>query len=236
MHYVEAPTSNSGFPREHAHAALVVSVQSVVWTTLSGAASITLGFVGNSAVLVAFGSIGWVDAVGSIALVRHFRHGLRNHELSDDLERLAHQIVLVGLMLVGCAAIVGGLARLATHKTGDDARGAALLAAVSMVSLALLSVRKRQIARRVSSSALRSDAHLSGVGATQAAVALVGTAAAQWFGWHSADAETTAVIGCVAVAVAARTWWSTILARPDPIIPASQVGADSVPTPIKGCL
>jgi divalent metal cation (Fe/Co/Zn/Cd) transporter len=214
MDPVDLPISNSDFPRQHAASALTVSVQSVVWTVLSSAAAITFGLEANSAVLVAFGLIGCVDALGSVALVHHFRHGLRNDELSDRLEALAHTVVLVGLTLVGTAAIVGGSVRLAAHQAGEDSVGAAVLAGISLIALMLLSARKRQVAHRVSSGALLSDAHLSGVGAAQAAVALLGTAATRWFGWHSADATATVVVGCVAVGVAARTWWNDASSRP----------------------
>src|SRR5215472_10082625 len=98
--------------RGHATDALVVSAVSAGWTIIASAAAITVGLLGGSAVLVAFGSIGFVDALGSIALVHHFRHGLQMEELSDRLERLAHRVVLVGLAVVGFAAIVGGVARL----------------------------------------------------------------------------------------------------------------------------
>lgn len=207
MHREPVPAADvEGLHRPHASAALVVSVQSVVWTLLSSTVAIVLGLQSQTAVLVAFGSIGYVDAVGSMALVHHFRHGLRHDELSDDIEKLAHRVVLIGLLLVGCAALVGGVVRLALSATSEAPNSAVELASVSLVALTVLSLRKRSIARLVSSNALRSDAHLSAVGATQAAVAVAGTGVARWLGWSWADAAATAVVGCVAVAVGVATW------------------------------
>ena len=60
-----------------------------------------LGIGVNSAVLVAFGCIGIVDAVGSTRSLYHFRHSLRHDRFSHELERLAHRIVLVGLAIGG---------------------------------------------------------------------------------------------------------------------------------------
>jgi hypothetical protein len=54
----------------------------------------------------------------------HFRRGLQREVLSDRLERLAHRIVLLGLTVVGCAAVVGGIARLVVgtgRSPGADA-------------------------------------------------------------------------------------------------------------------
>jgi divalent metal cation (Fe/Co/Zn/Cd) transporter len=200
----EGVRSDPGLNRGDAHAALVVSIQSVVWTVGSSTAAIALGITENSAVLVAFGAIGCVDAIGSLALVHHFGHGLRNDGLSDHLEMVAHRVVLVGLFAVGCAAIIGGAIRLASGQSGEGATPAVLLAIVSLIALIVLAQRKRAIARRISSNALLSDAHLSSIGAAQAAVALIGIATTEWFGWEFADAVATIIVGSVAVSLAIR--------------------------------
>ena len=70
---------------DHIHSAWLVSLQSVIWTMAASAVAIALGITGDSAVLVAFGAIGLVDALGSVALVFHFRHARRLDGLSDRL-------------------------------------------------------------------------------------------------------------------------------------------------------
>jgi divalent metal cation (Fe/Co/Zn/Cd) transporter len=156
--------------------------------------------------LIAFGAIGIVDAIGSVALAYHFLHGLRHDRLSDQLEKLAHRVVLVGLFSVGCASVLGGLVRLALAQTSEPSDPGVALAAISVVVLIALSTRKQQVARRIASNALLSDGHLSAVGATQAAVTLGGTAMAGRLGWHWADAAATTLVGGVAVWVAVSTW------------------------------
>ena len=201
----QSPIEPGALQRADANAARWVSVHSVVWTVAASALSIALGIRANSAVLVAFGSIGLVDAVGSIALAYHFHHSLRHDKFSEELERLAHGVVLVGLASVGLAAVVAGLVRLSRGESGEASTVAIAVAAASLVALTVLSIRKRRIAKRVSSPALMSDAHLSAIGAAQAAVALIGVAATRAFGWHWADAVATAVLGCAAVIVAAQS-------------------------------
>jgi divalent metal cation (Fe/Co/Zn/Cd) transporter len=179
----------------------VVSLVSAVWTIASGGAAIALGIASRSAVLVAFGAIGFVDAAGSVALAYHFHHAMRNDALAEHLELIAHRVVVTGLFLVGLGAVVVGVARLVTGAKADDSFAGTLLAAVSLVVLVVLSTRKQRIARRVGSPALRADGRLSAVGAAQAAVALFGTAA-RGFGWSSADAIAATIVGLLAMTTA----------------------------------
>jgi divalent metal cation (Fe/Co/Zn/Cd) transporter len=185
--------------------AWLVSFQSVVWTVLASSAAIGLGITSASAVLIAFGAIGFVDALGSVALVYHFRHTLKHDQASDQLEQIAHRVILVGLIVVGTGAIVIGIARLAVGASSDSSSAGTALAAISLVVLTALSVRKQYLARRVQSPALLADGRLSGVGALQAGVTLFGTAAARGFQWDWADPAAATLVGAVAIGVAIAT-------------------------------
>lgn len=193
------------FQRSHADAALLVSALSVAWTISSSSLAITIGIRSNTSVLVAFGAIGIVDAIGSAALVYHFNHSRRHDRLSVDLERLVHRIVLVGLFCVGCASAFGGLIRLVVGAEGETSVAGVALAAVSLTMLAALSFRKQQVASLIPSSALRSDGHLSAIGAMQAAVALGGISVAHLLEWHWTDAVATSIVGTVAMWLAIST-------------------------------
>jgi divalent metal cation (Fe/Co/Zn/Cd) transporter len=185
--------------------AWLVSCISVVWTVIASAIAIGLGITGPSAVLVAFGAIGFVDALGSIALVYHFRHALKHDQISERLENVAHRIVLIGLFVVGAGAVVLGVVRLIAEATSDRSNAGTVLAAVSLVALIALSARKQTLARAVGSDALLADGRLSAVGAMQAGVTLFGTAAAVALHWDWADAVAATVVGLVAIGVAIRT-------------------------------
>ena len=188
--------------RNPVRSAWLVSLVSVVWTVIASSVAIALGMTGNSAVLVAFGAIGFVDALGSVALVYHFRHALRHDELSERLEGIAHRVVVIGLFVVGAGAVIIGVVRLVAGTTGGSSIAGTVLAAISLVVLAGLSVRKQRLARQVGSNALLADGRLSGVGAMQAAVTLFGTAAASLLHWDWADAVAASVVGLVAIGVA----------------------------------
>ena len=191
--------------RNPVRSAWFVSVLSVVWTVTASSVAIGLGVTDNSAVLVAFGAIGFVDALGSVALVYHFRHALRHDELSERLENIAHRVVVIGLLSVGVGAVVSGTVRLIVESTGGSSMAGTVLAAISLVVLIGLSACKQRLARRVGSNALLADGRLSGVGAMQAGVTLFGTLAASRLDWDWADALAASLVGLFAIGVAIAT-------------------------------
>jgi divalent metal cation (Fe/Co/Zn/Cd) transporter len=183
-------------------AARRVSEASVAFTLVASTCSIAIGLASGSGALVAFGGVGYVDLAGSVALVHHFRHALRTEALSDRFERRAHRIVVFGLLVVGLAAIVVSVVRLASGHGASTSDAGVVIAAASLVVLAVLAVSKVRIASRVPSPALRSDGHLSAIGAAQAGVVLLGTEASSALSWHWADDVAAIVVGAVALAIA----------------------------------
>jgi divalent metal cation (Fe/Co/Zn/Cd) transporter len=187
-------------------AALRVSLVSVAWTAGASTASVALGVVEASAVLVALGGVGLVDLLGSVALAFHFRHALRHEHFSERRERLAHHAVSLGLVVVGLVTAAGAGARLIGGQASHPTIAAVLLAAASLVVLALLAWRKRALGRRLRSRALVGDGHLSAIGAVQAAVALTGIGLTRAAGVDWADAAAALAVGLVAVVVGVVTW------------------------------
>jgi divalent metal cation (Fe/Co/Zn/Cd) transporter len=137
--------------------------------------------------------------------VHHFRHALRTDALSDRFERRAHRIVTFGLLVIGLAAIVVSAIRLATGHRPSTSDAGIGIAAASLVVLGVLAVLKVQIGKRVPSAALRSDGHLSGIGAAQAAVVLLGAEATSVLSWNWADNAAAIVVGAVAIGISVTT-------------------------------
>ena len=183
-----------------------ISVATAAWTILAGVAAVVLGIRDHTAVAVALGAVGFVDALGSIALAVHFRHALRHETFSRRREVLAHVAVSFGLMTVGLAGVVGGSFRLAASAHAEPSTAVLAVAGASLVVLTLLGRRKRALGARVGSRTLIADGNLSAIGALQAAVALVGVGVTEWFDAGSADAWATIAIGVLAVGVGAATW------------------------------
>ena len=183
-----------------------VSVVSVAWTAVASTASIIVGVVEASAVLVALGGVGLVDLLGSVALSFHFLHALRHERFSERRERIAHRAVSLGLVVVGLASAGGASDRLASGQESHPSLAGVLLAAASLVVLASLAWRKRALGRRLRSRALVGDSHLSAIGAVQAGVALTGIGLTRAAGLDWADAAAALAVGVLAVVVGVVTW------------------------------
>lgn len=178
---------------------LRVSQASLVWTVAVGTGAIAIGLVGKSVVLVAFGLIGLLDGVGSGSLIVHFRHSQRHQAGSERHERPALLVITVGMMAIGGATMAFSVYRLATHAGGHVLPAGVTLAGVSVLALATLAYRKRDIAQRIPSHALRADAWVSAMGAGLALVALAGTGLDAAFGWWWSDPSAAIAVGCGAV-------------------------------------
>jgi divalent metal cation (Fe/Co/Zn/Cd) transporter len=183
-------------------AGLVASFVSICWTACASAATITLGLISGSVVLVAFGGVGVFDAAGSAALVMHFRHALRHQSISRDRERFTQRIVVAGLLIVGVATTAASGVRLAERAHTHEPVGGIVVSAVSIAGLGFLADRKRRIARQIPSSALMADSWLSLAGCVTALFAVVGTALNATFGWWWIDPIAALCIALGAIAVA----------------------------------
>lgn len=207
------PTIRSGLPNlaefenpDLVRASFRVSAGSVGWTLIASTAAVTFGLISGSAVLVALGSIGFVDAFGSAALAYHFLHGLRHERFSERREQFAHRAVSLGLIVVGLASTSGAGYRLLSGAESEASLAGALVTGASLFALAALATRKRALGTRIRSRGLIGDSHLSAVGAVQAGVALAGLAIARWLSASWTDACAAVAVGLLAVLVGAFTW------------------------------
>jgi divalent metal cation (Fe/Co/Zn/Cd) transporter len=201
---VFVPESINPFDPAATRAGRRISAISIAWTFVGSSFAISFGVSSGSAALVAFGLVGFVDLVGSVALVHHFRHALRTDALSDHFEQRAHRIVTIGLLTIGSVTIVAGAARLARGHVPESTLADILISSVSLVGLTVLAAGKVRIARAIPSAALRADGFLSGIGAAQALVVLAGIVAERLLSWHWADDTAALVVGLVAVTIAFR--------------------------------
>jgi divalent metal cation (Fe/Co/Zn/Cd) transporter len=183
-------------------AAVTVSIASIVWTMVASSASIVLGIDAGSIVLIAFGATGLLDAAGSGSLVVHFRHALRHEAFSERHERVALNVVTLGLAGVGGVTLAASAQRLATHAESSSSPLGTAIAAASILVLGVLSIRKHQMARRIASRPLHADGWLSATGCGLAIVTVTGSVLAAQFDWWWADPAAAALIGGAAVVVA----------------------------------
>lgn len=158
-----------------------------------------MGLGAGSLVLVSFGAIGMMDAVGSASLIVHFRHALGHQAISERMEAVSLRLVRSGMAAVGIGTVADSTYRLSAHSNGGTTLAGMALAAVSTVMLVVLARAKQRVARRIPSRALHADGWLSGVGALLAGVTLAGTALQVSLGWWWLDPAAATAVGSVAV-------------------------------------
>jgi divalent metal cation (Fe/Co/Zn/Cd) transporter len=180
---------------------LRVSKNSFAWTMAAGSTAVTTGVLSNSLVLVAFGMIGVLDAIGSGSLIVHFRHAQRHRAVSERRERATLLLVTIGMGTVGLATVTDSAYRLSTHVTSDPVPMGMALAAASVLVLAALAFRKHSVATRIPSQALHADGWLSAMGALLALIALAGTGLDAAFGWWWVDPLAAIAVACGAISL-----------------------------------
>jgi cation efflux family protein len=167
----------------HVRQGLLVSVASIVWTTVASTIEVVLGLRHHVLTLVAFGLAGTLDAIGSAALVVHFRHAMRHDVLAEHHERRATIIVSGGLMTLGLLTTIESARRLASGHIGTSTGLGVAVAATAIVVLGVLAAIKMRVARDLGSPALRADGYLSGTGSLLAVVAVVGATLGTHLSW-----------------------------------------------------
>jgi divalent metal cation (Fe/Co/Zn/Cd) transporter len=178
--------------------ALRVSWVCVVWSVLSGVASLVVGLAAGSLSLGGLGASVLIDVISSLVLVWRFRRERGSGEFPEAAERRAQLVAAGGLIAISATLVVTGIQHLATHATPDTPGIALGLAAANLVVLPGLAQWKYRVAAAVGSLALRTDAHITMVGTSTAALSLLGLGLDRAFGWWWADAVTALIIGAVA--------------------------------------
>ena len=127
----------------------------------------------------------------------------RRADDADHLERAALRVITVGLVAVGMVTAVVSVIQLINEHHPSGAAAAVVLAAASLVALSVLALRKRHVAIRLPSRALKADGQLTTVGAVLAGVTLLGTAASAALGWWWADpaAALATAIGAIVLGI-----------------------------------
>ena len=180
--------------------ALRVSYVAIGWSTVSGVAALAIAAQTASLALVGVGASVLIDVVSSVVLVWRFRQQRWNHEVDVHVaaELRAQLVAAFGLLLLGVSLVAGGIERLIAGTSARPNAASIALATASIVVLLVLAMWKYRAATVVASPALRTDAHISVVGATTSALALLGLGLSEAYGWAWPDPAAAIVIGVVA--------------------------------------
>ncbi|HET9015875.1 MAG TPA: cation transporter [Thermomicrobiaceae bacterium] len=186
---VAIPTPSSTPRRAQLRAGVRIEELSLGYMVVEAAVAITAGVIARSVLLTAFGVDSVIELVTGGVLLWRLVVEARGGAL-ERVERAEHRaawVVGVGLSLLVVYVVVTAIVSLALRLAPDRSLPGLALAVVAVVLMPLLAWRKRVLASRLGSAALRGDAACSTTCAYMAGALLVGLGLHATLGWWWAD-------------------------------------------------
>ena len=160
---------------------------SFVLALVLAALALALAAGSRSLALAAFGLESAIDGCASAVLVWRFRTERRHPHRAEEMERSARRLIAVALFAVVGYLVVASVHALAAGTSPKGSTASVILAAGSVVILPGIAYRKRQLAGRLPSRALRADALLTMVASLLAAVTLAAVALNRYVRFEATD-------------------------------------------------
>lgn len=186
--------------------ALGLEYFSLAWNFLETFVGLAAGLASGSVALIGFALDSVVESSSAAALIWRLRRERSGGASTEDIERRAVRIV--GGAFFALAAYVGvqALIDLATRSKPEASTLGIVLAAVSLVVMPWLAIRKRRMAQTLDSRSLEADSGQTWLCSYISAFLLVGLGANAAFGWWWADPAAALVIAALAVKEGRELW------------------------------
>jgi divalent metal cation (Fe/Co/Zn/Cd) transporter len=170
-------------------AGVQIEIVTVVWMTIEAVVAIAAGVLARSVLLTAFGIDSVIELITGGVLLWRLVTEARGGALArvERAENRAAWVTGIGLVLLCLYAVITGVTALLTRTEPDRSFAGIAIALVAVVGMPFLAHRKRAIAARIDSAALRGDAACSITCAYMAGTLLVGLVLNAAFGWWWAD-------------------------------------------------
>jgi divalent metal cation (Fe/Co/Zn/Cd) transporter len=183
------PPPNSATRTADVRTALRLTYITLVWMTIEGIASITLGFLSKSILLEAFGIDSAIELFSALVLLYRLRveaGGKADEAHIERVERRASRLAGYALYVLALYVLASSVFGLFAHQVTDTHQSAwgILIGVVAAVGMPLLAKRKLKVAApdRLNSNALRADAMEAFTCGYLSLVLIVGLAATRFFG------------------------------------------------------
>ena len=186
--------------------ALKLEYFSLAWNFVETFVGFAAGLAAGSVALIGFALDSVVESSSATALIWRLRREQSGGATTEDIERRAVRIV--GAAFFALAAYVGGQALydLATRSEPEPSTLGIVLAAVSLVVMPLLAIRKRRMSQTIDSRSLEADSAQTWLCTYISAFLLVGLGANAAFGWWWADPVAALVIAGLALREGRELW------------------------------
>jgi divalent metal cation (Fe/Co/Zn/Cd) transporter len=184
--------------------ALRLSYFTIAWNGIVGATALVVGVTTGSLALAGFALNALLDSSASVVLVWRFRKERSDPVAAEHLERRAQSWVLVAMVVV---ALYIGIEAVRAMVSGSHPESSALalgIAAISLLVLPVLGIKKLRLAISLDSPALHGDGVLTLTAAALAAITLVALLANSILDWWWADPVAALLIAIALAAEATR--------------------------------
>jgi divalent metal cation (Fe/Co/Zn/Cd) transporter len=166
-----------------------IELITVGWMTIEAAVAIVAGIFARSVLLTAFGLDSVIELVTGSVLLWRLATEARGASLErvERAENRAAWVAGIGLVLLCIYVVVTSAVSLLIHNQADRSPVGIGLAVAALIIMPVLAWRKRMIAAKLGSAALRGDAACSMTCAYMAGTLLVGLLLNAALGWWWAD-------------------------------------------------
>jgi len=173
------------------------------WHLIEFAIALVAGIAAGSIALVAFGADSLIEGLAGFVIIWLFT-GRRLH--SETAERRAQQLVAVSYLVLAAYVAIESVRTLIGGDHPETSWVGIGLAAVTAPTMPLLARAKRNVGRRLNSSATVSEASQNMICAYLAVALLVGLLANALAGWWWADPAAALVIAGIALREGRESW------------------------------
>lgn len=186
--------------------ALSLEYFSLAWNFLETFVGLAAGLASGSVALIGFALDSVVESSSAAALIWRLRREQTGGASTEDIERRAVRIVGGAFFALG--AYVGAQATidLVTRSKPEASVLGIVLAAVSVVVMPLLAVRKRRMAKIIDSRSLEADSGQTWLCSFISVFLLIGLGANAALGWWWADPVAALVIAGLAFREGRELW------------------------------
>lgn len=184
--------------------ALLLEYATILWNIGEAVFTISIGIMVGSLALIGFGSDSIIEVFASSVVVWHVRPG---HEVDHpERTRKALRLVAVAFALLGTVLAIVSIRDLVTGREAGHTRAGIIYLAITAVVMFGLAIAKRQLAIKLNSAPLRSEASLTFLDGILSTLTLIGLSLNAVLDWAWADPAAALIVAVAAFNEAHANW------------------------------
>lgn len=179
---------------------------SLAYNALEAGVGLAAGLLAGSVALIGFGLDSVVESASATVLVWRLRAESSGRHTSEEAERKAIKLVAVAFFALAVYVGVGAVVELLRGTRPEGSLLGTGIAVLSLIVMPLLAARKKDLARRLDSRALKADSHQTILCTYLSGILLLGLLANSLLGWWWADPLAALGIAVLAGAEGLELW------------------------------